>query len=773
MSQRYQAAILTASYNGLQVPNAPTIGTATAGSGSASVTFTAPSNVGGGAITSYTVISSPGGITGTGASSPVTVSGLTNGTAYTFTVVATNAYGTGPASGASNSVTPAVNYIENVFSTYLYTGNGATQTITNGIDLSGKGGLVWFKGRTGTISHSLYDTVRGREWTLSTNTTTQQEGPSSLTEDLTSFNSNGFSLGTPYWSTANNNGVSSVSWTFREQAKFFDIVTWTGDSNNSRMLSHSLGSVPGCIITKCTSTTSNWFTWHIASGIATSVTGFQLNGISGPATTGYDASADFTSTQFRPAAILDSSSNEPNVSGRTYVAYIFASNAGGFGLTGADNVITCGSYTGNGSTSGPIITLGYEPQWIMIKRNGNTNWVMIDSMRGFVNSTSATPSDPYLEANTTRAETTWGADYGQNAAIPLATGFQLVTSNASLNLNSTAFYYIAIRRGPMAVPTVGTSVYNGIARTGNGTATTVSNSGFTPDMVMSAPRTAGPSYGLAFPFDRLRGALKLLETRSTQAEQTGTGTLTGFDTMNGYIVGTDAASYGAINTNSVTYINWNFQRAPGFFDEVCYTSTGTSQTINHNLGVVPELAICKSRSNADNWEVAVVNPSNPSQFFVGQSSGAQFAINLTNGWGTSPFITADYLTATTFGSGTWWDKGVSARTYVAYLFATCAGVSKVGSYTGTGALQTINCAFTTGARFVLIKRADDVGDWYVWDSARGITSGNDPYLLLNSLAAEVTGTNYVDSTAAGFQVTAAAPAGLNAVGGNYIFLAIA
>ena len=108
MSRRYQGGFDTASYNGLQVPNAPTIGTATGGNASASVTFTAPSNVGGGAITGYTVISSPGGITGTGASSPVTVSGLTNGTAYTFTVVATNAYGTGPTSAASNSVTPAL-----------------------------------------------------------------------------------------------------------------------------------------------------------------------------------------------------------------------------------------------------------------------------------------------------------------------------------------------------------------------------------------------------------------------------------------------------------------------------------------------------------------------------------------------------------------------------------------------------------------------------------------------------------------------------------------
>ena len=93
---------------GLTVPDAPTIGTATGGDAQASVAFTAPADTGGTAITGYTVTSSPGSLTGTGASSPIVVTGLTNGTAYTFTVTATNAQGTGPASAASNSVTPAV-----------------------------------------------------------------------------------------------------------------------------------------------------------------------------------------------------------------------------------------------------------------------------------------------------------------------------------------------------------------------------------------------------------------------------------------------------------------------------------------------------------------------------------------------------------------------------------------------------------------------------------------------------------------------------------------
>jgi hypothetical protein len=112
---------------------------------------------------------------------------------------------------------------------------------------------------------------------------------------------------------------------------------------------------------------------------------------------------------------------------------------------------------------------------------------------------------------------------------------------------------------------------------------------------------------------------------------------------------------------------------------------------------------------------------------------------------------------------------------VAYLFATCAGVSKVGSYTGTGTTLQIDCGFTGGARFVLIKRSQDgfSGDWYVWDSARGIVSGNDSYLLLNSTAAEVTNTDYIDTYSAGFEISSTAPAAINASGGSFIFFAVA
>lgn len=97
----------------------------------------------------------------------------------------------------------------------------------------------------------------------------------------------------------------------------------------------------------------------------------------------------------------------------------------------------------------------------------------------------------------------------------------------------------------------------------------------------------------------------------------------------------------------------------------------------------------------------------------------------------------------------------------------------MGIYTGTGTTLSIDCGFTSGARFVMIKRRDTSGDWYVWDTARGIVSGNDPYLLINSTAAEVTSTDYIDPLASGFQITSTAPAAINASGGSFIFLAVA
>jgi len=234
-----------------------------------------------------------------------------------------------------------------------------------------------------------------------------------------------------------------------------------------------------------------------------------------------------------------------------------------------------------------------------------------------------------------------------------------------------------------------------------------------------------------------------------------------WDVMDGVKVGTTGNTS---NDTGNTYINYLFDRAPGFMDVVCYTGTGANTTFNHNLGVVPEMIIVKDRSNARAWAVYSSALGNTKYLFLNATDAEATASSVWNN--TTP-------TSSVFTVGTAAFINNSTETYVAYLFATLAGISKVGSYTGTGTTQVINCGFTAGSRFVMIKRTDSTGDWYYWDSARGIVAGNDPYLLMNSAAAEVTSTDYIDTANSGFEISSTAPAAINANGGTFIFYAIA
>jgi hypothetical protein len=635
---------------------------------------------------------------------------------------------------------PTGPYIEDVFSTWLYTGNGSTQTINNGIDLAGKGGMVWGKTRDAVVSHTITDTVRGVDKELFTNTTDAQVTRAAGTGSVYAFNSNGFSTSATN-GFINYSGLLAATWAFRKQPKFFDVVTYTGNGTTQN-IAHSLGSVPGCIIVKRTSSTRDWGVYH-RSLANTQV--LYLNATSAAsADPGAWNSTTPTSTQFTVG-----NGGISNTSGQTYVAYLFAHDAGGFGLSGTDNVISCGSYTGNGSfPNGPIIDVGFQPQWVMVKRatGGTGKWLMLDTMRGW---TANSGNQQGLWANTSEAE-------AQNASgLELQTrGWQLRDTDPEINGNGSTYIYIAIRRGPMRTPTTGTSVFAPVTATGTGSIVNITT-GFPVDLVIDSNRTGSVN---SYFMDRLRGGSQYTFSQSAAAESSFSN-VAFFDRMTSYGNNNWGASVGS------SIIDWCLRRAPSFFDEVCYTGTGTTgQTYAHNLGVVPEMMIVKSRTVGSAWYVYTPTTGNTNTLVLNSTA----AVAVRNVWGdTTP--TASVFSVGTSGAGT----NNSGATYVAYLFASCPGVSKVGSYTGTGTTQTINCGFTGGARFVLIKRTDSTGDWFVWDTARGMIPANDPYLLLNSTAAEVTGTDFVDTAATGFEITSTAPAAINASGGTFIFLAIA
>jgi hypothetical protein len=662
------------------------------------------------------------------------------------------------AAGAAGGA-PA-NYIEDVFSTTLYTGNGSSQNIINGVDLATYGGMVWMKSRSSATTHRIFDTS-GRTGILSSDTTNAQNEVGAYPTYVYGL-TNGFNASSTV-ANSNNLGVNYASWTFRKQPKFFDVVTWTGNGAVNRTIAHSLGCVPGCVMVKATSASGFWFVSSMLS--TTSPYGvpnrtwtsypnyFALNRTDGTYGTaagnrGAPSATDFTDTTFNLSGFGESGTIDgqggTNLNGVTYVAYLFAHNAGGFGLTGTDNVISCGSFTTNGSGNATV-NLGYEPQWVMIKRSdASENWYVIDNMRGW----PAYPNDQQvLFPNLSAAEISNGGFY------PTATGFQSIAFNAS-----ATYIYIAIRRGPMKVPTDATKVFSSSANqpdpSGNWNLTTLVDL-----MLQKSQGTQGWYWK-----DRLRNANSsgtvYLNSATTSGEST-YGNPVGFQRNVNYL----DDYYGPYG-----YAGFGLARAPSFLDVVCYTGTGSATTFNHNLGVAPEMMIVKSRIGAVNWKVYQKDLG--TLYGSGQPA---YLYNLTlNSTASTDFSASRWSqdpTSTVFGVATNADTNGSGSTYVAYLFATCAGVSKVGSYTGTGATQTISCGFTGGARFVMIKRTNSSGDWYVWDTARGMVSGTDPSLLLNSDAAEVNA-NSIYTTTGGFQIVSTA-AGINASGGTYIFLAIA
>ena len=643
--------------------------------------------------------------------------------------------------------------ISEYFSTYLYTGNGSTQTITNGIDLAGEGGLVWIKSRTDAFGwHRLIDTVRG-DFLLSSNSTNAQSSGSGV--NLTSFNSDGFSLGAS--TNVNASSDNYASWTFRKAPRFFDVVTYTGDGSGGALnIAHSLGVAPGCVIVKRTDSSGDWGVWHRGGGGNTDVTGFRLNGTNSAAFSPAFLSSTMTDITFDSSSVFPDSSNGMNISGATYVAYLFAHDPLGPSGDGSDGLIACGSYTGDGTTNGSKqISLGWEPQWLLIKNTTSSDsWVIMDNMRGLVNGGGAVGADAQLNPNTSGGET--GFDF----AHPIATGFALTSSSGNVNQSGQTYIYIAIRRGPMRTPTSGTEVFD--VETKGTLGAPAYNSGFPVDMTLV--RNNKNTTFSTQAWDRLRSTFSL--TNSTAVEEAFSSSYLDYFAHND---GFDVA--GGPDTNDIA---WMFRRAPGFFDAVAYLGDGTypaARAIPHNLGVAPELMIYKCRSASVSWEVQLnVSGSDYLRAYLDTNLAAAGSGSSLpyGGYAAAPDASNVYIR----------DAGGdvingSGQTYIAYLFAPLPGISKVGSYTGNGTSQTINCGFTSGARLVLIKATSTTGDWLIADTARGIVSGNDPYLELNTTNAEVTSEDWLDPDSSGFVVNEVSGSNANTSGVSYIYLAIA
>ncbi len=310
------------------------------------------------------------------------------------------------------------------FKTITYTGTGANQQITG---LGFKPDFVWIKSRSAAHEHMLYDSVRGAGLALRSNrTSTEWSVPTSLL----SFDEDGFTLGA--FDETNRAGSSFVAWCWKagntsganntdgsitstvNAGNLMSVVSFRG-SGATATIGHGLPTTPKLIILKNRSASVNWAIYSSGLGATQAL---KLN------TTDAAVTADWWNTA--PTDSVFSIGSSLSEVGNDFIAYCFAEIPG---------VSSIGSYTGNGSTTGPVIDCGFKPDWIMMKRADSTSsWVVMDTKQGIYDNGVA---ENYLLASSSNASASY--DY-----LSLTdTGFQITQSETTFNSSGANVIYMA------------------------------------------------------------------------------------------------------------------------------------------------------------------------------------------------------------------------------------------------------------------------------------------------------------------------------------------
>jgi len=324
------------------------------------------------------------------------------------------------------------------FNTKIWTGNGSAGNAQTGVGFQPD--WVWYKARSQAYSHGLFDAVRGTSKQLYSNTTSDEATYSGVT----SFDSDGFTLGTD--AGGNGNGVTYVSWNWKagttsgiatngstvitpsaysfNQTSGFSIVQYTGNGNTTTKVAHGLGSVPKMIIIKKTSAAGdNWKVYHVSIGNTTALQLDNDGGTSGGSDNFYDTTPDTVNFTL-------GNHTSVNANGATYIAYVFAEKKGHSKF---------GSYAGNGNANGPFLYTGFKPAWIMFKRTDSSqSWNMLDNKRSPINAV-----DKYINAESNGAEDTFSfGDFTSN-------GMKLRGTGTSFNASGGSYIYMAFAEEPL------------------------------------------------------------------------------------------------------------------------------------------------------------------------------------------------------------------------------------------------------------------------------------------------------------------------------------
>jgi hypothetical protein len=504
------------------------------------------------------------------------------------------------------------------------------------------------------------------------------------------------------------------------------------------------------IVVKRTDGASSWATWH------RSLT--QSGGTGGGA---YNLTLESTSSQFSTSYINSTTSSDFTVgggvgffnnNGASYIAYIFAHNDGdgGFGPNQDQDIIKCGSYTGSGSDTGPEVDVGFEPGWLMIKKISGTavDWNLFDAHRGFHHgwyASQKSTNDSYmLEVNNT-------AGQGTRDIMRLANGFQPIQNTGTINSAGETYIYVAIRHGTMFPPTDANQVWDYSVYFSNNQTHPVYNASFPPDMGFKLNTGGSSSYPLFW-------------NRTGMARQTSNASSSFRLSDYGFYL-RDNRGWDDQTTTSSTNTSlesWMWRNAPEFFHVLGYVGTGSGRTVNHNLGITPDMLMVRSWDSTP-WTVWHKDFTSPTQSYA-QLDSINAPSTSSNMWNnTAPTATSFSVNNNAYTNG-------SGVPYTAWLFGSVDGVSKCGTF-NTATDTNIDCGFMNGSRWVMLKRINTgSSDWWVINANKNFSDGDELVYKLNSTGGSQS-LNLLDPYTSGFKLTSTIK---NATyGGTYVYYAIA
>ena len=416
-----------------------------------------------------------------------------------------------------------------------------------------------------------------------------------------------------------------------------------------------------------------------------------------------------------------------------------------FGANEDQTIISCGNYTGTGSP-GVTIPLGFEPQLVLIKNTSRavTNWALYDSMRGIV-----TDGDDYVLAPNSQQADAAPVDFMTLSGL----GFTIeTTSHDDTNQNGDNYVYMAIRRpdGLVGKPaSAGTDVF---AMDTGASSTTIPNfdSGFPVDFALRKNISGNVDWISAA---RLTGSKYLIPNDNSA-----------ISTTNSWFTWDSNLGWATDGTNQNS---WMWKRGQGF-DFIAYKGDGIDgRAVQHSMNQAPEMIWIKSRNlsgNNGDWIVGhkdLNGGSSPWNYYLVLNKNQEEYSDVNPFNNSAP-------TAGSFELDSWDRVNAANDVYVAILFSSVTGISKVGSYAGSGSTQTITTGFQP--RFIIVRPRDNSLPWYTLDTTRGWASGNDEYLRLNTTDAQVGTMDWGEPTATGFTMAGNAAAN-NESGLNYIYYA--